>query len=341
MIKRFIFVLLSLTFASSCFSENLLRIAGWGGEIPPEIFKKFEHQFKTKVYFSSFESNESLDIKLRTSKKSVYDLILPSSYFIPKLMQRNLLHKLDLKLIPSYSKINPLFTQNISSNIYAIPLNWSSTGIFYNQKHLLKIPKHWDDLWDKQYENQVLLLDDTREVFSMALISLGYSPNDENPKHIQKAYQKLLQLRPNIKLFASDAVPNLIIDEDALIGIAWSADIVKAQKENPHIGFILPDEGYIINTESFAIPKNSNNIQAAYTFINFMLKPENLALMTLKNHFPPTISELGMFLPKAVLANPILFPNQEILQKGILQNNVSQATLAQYNELWEMFKLSL
>ncbi|NDH08872.1 MAG: spermidine/putrescine ABC transporter substrate-binding protein [Gammaproteobacteria bacterium] len=340
MIKQIIIIFMTFLCSNMGFSENVLRIAGWGGEIPTSVFKKFEEKTQIKVYFSSFESNESLDVKLRTSSKSQYDLIMPSSYFVPKLMQSKLLMPLDLKQVPAYQKINTFFTQTQLNPIYAIPFNWSATGIFYNKKSLKLRPRHWQDLWRKELANQVLLLDDSREVFSMALISLGYSPNDENPKHIDQAYQQLLKLRPNIKLFASDAVPNLLIDEDALIGMAWNADILKAQTENPNIGFVLPKEGYIVNSESFAIPQDSQHITAAYAFINFMLEPENLALMTLKNHFPPT-TDLEHILPKATLENPILFPNPALMHKGILQKNVSEKTLTQYNELWERFKLSL
>ena len=341
MIKKFILILIALFLSNASLAENILRIAGWGGEIPAELFKKFTATHHIKVYFSSFENNESLNVKLRTSKRSIYDLIIPSSYYIPKLMKAKLLKKLALNKIKRHQTIKLFFILEQPYDVYAIPLNWSSTGIFYNKQYFKSPPEHWQDLWCPELKNKLLLLDDTREVFSIALISLGYSPNDENPIHIQQAYQKLLELRPNIKLFASDAVPNLIIDEDAVIGMAWNADIIKAQQENPNIGFVTPEEGYIINTESFAIPKNSEHIQAAYAFINFMMEPENIALMTLKNHFPPTINDLDNVLPQAILQNPILFPNLQILEQGIFQKNVSQAALVEYNRLWEMFKLSL
>jgi spermidine/putrescine transport system substrate-binding protein len=340
MIKKCIFILLS-SLMSLSYGESILRVAGWGGEIPNEVFKTFEKKHHIKVYFSSFESNESLDVKLRTSKKCIYDLILPSSYYIPRLIQSDLLQTLKLENIPAEKLINPVFKPETIDNQYSIPLNWSSTAIFYNKKYFQNPPQHWQDLWGPEFKNQVLLLDDTREVFSIALISLGYSPNDETPQHIQKAYSKLLQLRSNIKLFGSDAVPNLMIDEDALIGMAWSADIIKAQTENSNIGFVLPNEGFIINTESFAIPKNAENVNAAYAFINFMLTPENLLLMASKNHFPPTIQAKYLKLPIDLKDNPILFPHEKILKSAILQKNVSQITLQQYNQLWEMFKLSL
>jgi len=340
MIKKCSIIFLCCLFSLS-YGQEILRIAGWGGEIPNEVLKNFEKKHHIKVYFSSFESNESLDVKLRTSKKSIYDLILLSSYYIPRLIQSGLLQPLKLHKIAAQKSINPMFTSDASNNQFSIPLNWSATAIFYNKKRIHHPPAHWHDLWLSEFKNQVLLLDDTREVFSIALITLGYSPNDEDPKHIQEAYTKLLSLRPNIKLFASDAVPNLIIDEDALIGMAWSPDIIKAQKENPNIRFVFPEEGYVINTESFAIPKNSEHTAAAYAFINFMLAPENLLLMVSKNHLASTIDAKNLKLTAELQQNQILFPNEEILKSAILQKNVSQRALEQYNQLWEMFKLSL
>ena len=87
MIKQFIMIFIALFLSSASLAENILRIAGWGGEIPTTLFKKFTDTHHIKVYFSSFENNESLNVKLRTSKRSIYDLIIPSSYYIPKLMQ--------------------------------------------------------------------------------------------------------------------------------------------------------------------------------------------------------------------------------------------------------------
>ena len=110
MIKQIIIIFMTFLCSNMGFSENVLRIAGWGGEIPTSVFKKFEEKTQIKVYFSSFESNESLDVKLRTSTKSQYDLIMPSSYFVPKLMQSKLLMPLDLKQVPAYQKINTFLT---------------------------------------------------------------------------------------------------------------------------------------------------------------------------------------------------------------------------------------
>jgi spermidine/putrescine transport system substrate-binding protein len=47
-------------------------------------------------------------------------------------------------------------------------------GIFYNDKYYKESEVNaWQQLWDAKFFNQLMLLDDSREVFSMALISEG------------------------------------------------------------------------------------------------------------------------------------------------------------------------
>lgn len=49
----------------------------------------------------------------------------------------------------------------------------------------------WADLWKPEYKGSLLLTDDAREVFQMALRKLGYSGNTTDPKEIEAAYNEL------------------------------------------------------------------------------------------------------------------------------------------------------
>ena len=44
-----------------------------------------------------------------------------------------------------------------------------------------------------------MLTNDVREVFGMALLTLGYSGNSSNPEEIKAAYDKLTTLMSNVK----------------------------------------------------------------------------------------------------------------------------------------------
>ncbi|MDQ5883761.1 MAG: spermidine/putrescine transport system substrate-binding protein [Pseudomonadota bacterium] len=333
-------IILFALFMPLAFAQKSLRVAAWGGEIPSSLINQFEKKTGIKVYLTTIESNESLLIKLRTSKQSLYDVIAPSNYYITLLEQMQLIQKLDAKRIPELQHIEPRFL-NPKETLYTVPFLYGATGIFYNQQWIKTPPRHWQDFWSTNYRDQLLLLDDPREIFSIALLAQNHSPNSENPLEIQKAFRKLLKLTPNIKLFASDAMPRMITDEDALIGCTWNGDAVRAQLENPQIQFVYPQEGYILWSEGFSITQNAKNIDAAYAFINFILEPQNSAEITKQLHFSVTNQMAKLYLSSQTKENAILFPSKETLDRGILQKPISPNILNIYHQYWEKFKLSI
>jgi spermidine/putrescine transport system substrate-binding protein len=338
--RKLIFSLLISLLCSFSWAQKTLQIAAYGGEIPNDLLKKFEQETGIKVNFTTFESNENLLLKLKSSKQKLYDLITPSNYYVNRLKNFDMLMPLDKEKIPNLHLINEDFLKK-SQDIYGIPFVWGATGIFYNDKYIKTPPKHWNDLWNSRYKNQLLLLDDTREIFSMALMALGFSANDNVPAHINLAYQKLLHLTNNIKLFANEGITRTITDEDAVVGITWNGDLFKAQTENPHLHFIYPEEGYVVWAECFAITHNAQHIEEAYAFINFMLRPENMIEITKQFHFPITNLNAKKLLAPELANNSILFPDKNTFKRAVMQTDLSDNIIQLYNKYWELFKIAL
>ncbi|AHE66782.1 ABC transporter substrate-binding protein [Legionella oakridgensis] len=339
---RTFFLLLIVLFTAPTYANNVVNVYVWGGEIPKSLIHQFERETGIKVNFSTYDSNETMYAKLKASRQSVYDVIMPSGYYVERMKKQGMLTKLTHDKIPNLDNIDPLFTksQYDAGNHYSVPLTWGATGIFYNTQWVHDIPKKWSDLWEKRWHRQLLLLDDSREVFSIALMSLGYHPNDKNPAHIQQAYEQLLALVPNIKLFASDSVQAIIIDEDAIAGSAWNGDAYKAQAENKQIHFIYPKEGYVIWVGCLSIPNHPPHPKEAYAFINFMLKPSSAVQIALREGHAITNAKGKALLPDTIRHNPMIYPSQETLKRGYFQQDVGDKTIALYNQYWEQLKLS-
>src|SRR3990167_9250576 len=153
-----------------------------------------------------------------------------------------------------------------------------------------------------------MLLNDMRDVFNIALLSLGYSPQDRDPKHIQHAYQALVELAPNIKFFANEGIQALMIDGDALLGTAWNGDAFKAHNENANLNFIFPKEGFVIWMDCLAIPKNAPHPDNAYIFINYMLRPEVAAQIALQEGHAITNKDGRRLLPEKIRTNQNIYP---------------------------------
>jgi spermidine/putrescine transport system substrate-binding protein len=244
-------------------SDNTLNVYNWSDYMPDDVISQFEKETGIQVNYTTYDSNETMYAKLKADPDAGYDVIVPSSYFVDRMARQNMLQSFDKSQMPNFKYLNPALLNKPfdPGNNYSLPYFWGSTAIVVNTRYFpANSITSWADLWKPQYKDQVLMLDDTREVFSMALISLGYSANDTNPDHIKQAYEKLLTLMPNIKVFNQEAAKAMYIDEDATLGMGYSGDIYEANKENPDLQYVYPKEGFVIWIDCLAIPKGAPHL---------------------------------------------------------------------------------
>lgn len=334
--------LLLVLLSFKAFSNPVVNVYAWGGEIPKKVIQQFEQESGIKVNFSTYDSNETMYAKLKASQRTIYDVILPSAYFVERMQKQGMLQPLDHEQLPNLSNLDSRFVHNDydQGNRYSVPIIWGATGIFFNRNVVANPPKTWQGLWNKKWLHQLMLLDDSREVFAIALMSLGFDPNDTDPDHIKKAYKHLLQLVPNIKLFASDGIQAIIIDEDAVIGSAWNGDAFKAHSENNAIEFIYPEDGFVIWVDCLAIPKNPPHLKEALQFINFILKPETSAQVALKEGHAITNAKGRALLPSSIKNDPMVYPSADTLKNAYFQRDIGEKTVILYNGYWEQLKLA-
>jgi len=322
--------------------SRVLNIYAWGGEVPDFALRQFEKETGIKVNFSTYENNEVMFAKLRTSKNVGYDIIMPSGYFVSRMIKQDMLEPLDKSKLSNWKNLNPdfLHASYDPTDSFAVPYIWGVTGIFVNSKDYPPASiKKWNDLWEPRFTNSVMLIDDMREVFGMTLISLGYSPNETDPEHIKAAYVKLKALMKNVKVFSSDTLISIMIDEDATVGMAWNGDVFKASSENANLKFIVPQEGAVKWMDNFAIPKGAPHLDAAYEFLNFILRADIAKDISLQNHYPTANKAAWNLLPASIKNNPIAYPPSSSLKRAQYQADLPPETLAVYEKYWNELKM--
>ncbi|MGV3489393.1 MAG: ABC transporter substrate-binding protein [Tuberibacillus sp.] len=321
--------------------NDTLTIYNWGDYIDPALIKKFEKQSGIKVVYQTFDSNEAMLTKIEQGG-TIFDIAVPSDYMISKMKDEHMLIPLDHKELPNLKYVNPKF-MNLSfdeNNKYSVPYFWGTVGIVYNSKLLdgKKITS-WNDLWDKDLKNQVLLVDGAREVMGMSLNSLHYSLNDTNDAHLVEAKNKLDRLTPNVKAIIGDEIKMLLADEEAGVGVVWSGDAAEIIDENPHLDYVVPKEGSNLWFDNMVIPKTAKHIKAAHQFINFMLDPKNAAQNAEYVGYSTPNQAAMKYLPKDVRNDKRFYP--DLNQSGNLEvyDNLGKRMLARYNELFMEFKM--
>ncbi len=322
--------------------DNVVNVYVWSQEVSEKIIAEFEKDTGIKVNYSTFDSNEVLYSKLKASQTAQYDVIEPSGYYISRMAREGMIEKINFALLPNYKNINPSFRQPEydPKGEYSIPWVWGVTGIFVNRNYYPSNHiENWTDLWSPQYHDALLLLNDPRDVFSMGLLSLHYSPNDENATNLENTYHQLIKLLPNVRLYNSSSVPSMLIDEDAAIGMAWNADAYKAKLEQPSIEFIYPKDGFVIWVDAFAIPRNPPHRDNAYRFLNYLLQAK-IAAMQVQESYYATANEAAIaYLPAELRNSKTIFPNDETLRRGHIQTDINNEALGTLSRYWQLLKL--
>lgn len=250
-----------------------------GEYVDSNVISRFEEETGAKVVMENFDSNEQMYIKVANEES--YDLLIPSDYMIQRLIEEELLQKLN----PSLLDCKELLDESVMNieydpdNQYSIPYFWGTVGIVYD-----KTKVDFSDLEqegygifrDQKYKGNVYLYDSERESFMIALKNLGYSMNTNNKEELQEAYEWLVSC---VQTMETEIVTDEIIDNMAqgrkALGIAYSGDATYIMNENENMGFYLPQEGTNVWYDAMVIPKNAKNVELAHEFINFISRYEN------------------------------------------------------------------
>lgn len=339
--KALLTLILMIYTGYACADNQVVNVYNWSNYMPPSVLKQFQQETGIKVNYSVFDNNETLYAKIKTSKQGNYDVIVPSTYYVGRMHKEHLLHSLDKTKLTNFHHLDKRFL-NIAydpNNQYSIPYLWGSTGIIINMKNKqARTIKRWSDLWNVKFRNQIMLLDESRDVFSMAMLAMGISINTTNPDKINQAYHKLIDLLPNVRLFNSMAIPNIIIDEDVSIAMLWSGEAYFAIKENSNLRFIHPKEGFAFEMDCMVIPQNAPHLANAYLFINFTLRPDIAKQISLHTGRTSPNKSAMRLMPSEILANPIINPKPATIQHGVYQLNHPEVNQL-YTRLWTQLKL--
>ncbi len=258
-----------------------LNLYGWSEYVPQDLLDAFTEKYGVKVNYDAYSSNEELLARLQAGA-SGYDVIIPSDYMITVMSKLDMLEPIDLGKIPNFKNIedslkNPPFDPD---NRYTVPYQWGTVAIAVNTEKVDKPITRFADLWDPMFNNNLVVLDDEREIIGMALVVLGYDKNSTDPAQLEAAKQKLLELTPNIKLYDSDSPKTALLAGEVVAGIVWNGEAALAHQENPAIDYVLPEEGCGVWYDNLAMPKDPPHKDAAEAFINWVLTPEMSVLIT-------------------------------------------------------------
>jgi spermidine/putrescine transport system substrate-binding protein len=330
-----------LVFTGSAFAAGgEVRVFNWTEYMPDEVLAGFKKETGITVKYTTFESNESMYAKVKLLQGKGYDVVFPSTYFVNRMRREDLLRPMDHNKLSGFTNLDATLLNKPfdPENKFSVPYLWGTSGICVNKKFIdSKTVSKWTDLWNPDYKGRVMLIDDMRDVLGIGLKVLGFSFNDTDPTHIEAAYNKMKELMPSVRVFAADSVKMPFLNEEVHIGSMWSGDLFMAQADNPDLTYIYPEEGAFIWMDSMVIPKNAENVENAYKFIDYILRPKVAKTISESIGYASPNKAAIDLMDKETRENPIIYPPQEILNKAEFQTDVGEAILV-YEKFWEKLK---
>ena len=317
-------------------------VYNWGEYIDPEIIDLFEEETGIDVIYEEFETNEIMYPKLQ-SGAIAYDVVCPSDYMIQRMIENDLLAEINYDHIPNLKYIGDNYMkmsrQFDPENKYSVPYLWGTVGILYNKKMVDEPVDSWGILWDKKYEDSILMQDSVRDAFAVALKYLGYSLNSTDLDELEAAKNLLIEQKPLVQAYVIDQVRDKMIGGEAALGVIYSGEALYCQQENPDLDYVIPKEGTNIWIDSWVIPKNAKNVENAEAFINFLCRPD-IAKMNFDyiTYSIPNTAGRDLIEDESLRNSPIAFPDDSKLENCETFRFLGDDNDALYNRLWREIK---
>lgn len=317
-------------------------VYNWGEYIDPEIIDLFEEETGIDVIYEEFETNEIMYPKIQ-SGAIAYDVVCPSDYMIQRMIENNLLAEINYDHIPNLKYIGDNYMkmsrQFDPENKYSVPYLWGTVGILYNKKMVDEPVDSWGILWDKKYEDSILMQDSVRDAFAVALKYLGYSLNSTDLDELEAAKNLLIEQKPLVQAYVIDQVRDKMIGGEAALGVIYSGEALYCQQENPDLDYVIPKEGTNIWIDSWVIPKNAKNVENAEAFINFLCRPD-IAKMNFDyiTYSIPNTAGRDLIEDESLRNSPIAFPDDSKLENCETFRFLGDDNDALYNRLWREIK---
>lgn len=297
---------------------NPLVILTWDEYFSPEIISQFEERHGIPVEFVTFTNLEEMNALLR-SRPADFDLLVASGGTVGDLIELDMLqpiHKERLPLIGNLDErfLNPSFDPE---NRYSIPYMWGTTLIAYRSDKISDPARSWKSLWNPDYGGRVLMVDDGFDIYAAALLANGNDLNSQDPAELEAATKLLISQVDKLGARFVDIfeVREKLLSGECWISTTYSSDAAILAEEEKNIDYFIPEEGAPLWIDSFVIPRESDNAEAAHRFLDFLCEPEVAALNSNELWSASVNREARPHLSKEILEDPTLYLKDDVMAR--------------------------
>jgi len=337
--KKMVFSVLAaavLAFSGIAQAAGNLNIYNWGNYTNPELVKKFEEKYDVKMTITDYDSNSTALAKVKAGGHG-FDMVVPSATYVKIFVDEDLLLEVRPDQMENFKNVAPEW-RNPSwdpGRHYSVPWQWGSVGIAVDT-----------DVYKGDINTAAIVLDPPEElagkiniapemgdVLGLALMYVGSEPCTTDKAALKKARDVLMAAKP--KWVSMDyGLVEKMPRGDFAAAFYWNGAVFRARLAKPSIKFGYPREGYGLWMDSVVVLKTAKNVENAKLFMNFIMEPENAALISSFARYANGITGSEKFMPEDMKTAPEIIVPDEFKGAGVFLPACSKEANDYYTAIW-------
>ncbi|SMH37987.1 extracellular solute-binding protein [Mesorhizobium australicum] len=317
-------------------AEGELNIFNWGNYTSPELIKKFSDEYKIKVTVTDYDSNDTALGKIRQGGHG-FDIVVPSASYVQIWVEEGLLLESNPNQMENFKNVDPRWVdvEFDPGRKYTVPWQWGSTGVSVDTS-VYKGDINTSAIFldpPAELAGKINVVPEMADVMHLAIRYMGGEPCTGDKEILKKVRDKLVEAKTkwismnygNIEAMAKG---------DYAATVNWNGASLRMRDAKASIHYGYPNEGYPLWMDNAAILKDAKNVENAKLFLNYVMAPENAALISNFAKYANGIKGSEKFMPPEMATAPEIVTPAEFADKGKFMLRCAPDVQEIYTKIW-------